>query len=205
MNHPDHAADHPLESPWPPFLDWLDSQPERAKAAFADFGYRLLRVCPPRVFSGLTPEQQEEAVQEVLIHCIADGCRVLRLYRPCGKPFAAWLLFVASNKARDLFFRKKRDEVSLDPDLERQLPAPAAPAADLLRDGIVRRELGALGEKCRLLLSFFADGLKPREMAELVARLLGYEEYSNKQAGDDLAYCRRLLKGRLEQAGLSGA
>jgi DNA-directed RNA polymerase specialized sigma24 family protein len=201
----DRPPDHVLESPWPPFLDWLDSDPRRAQAAFADFGYRLLRVFPPRIFAGLTPEQREEAVQEVLVHCIANDCRVLRLYKPSGKPFAAWLLFVTSNKVRDLFFRRKRkDDVSLDPEMEARIAAPDEPPGDLLREGIVRRELGALGEKCRLLLSFFAEGLAPREMAELAGRLLGSGDYTNKQAGDDLAYCRRLLRRRLEQAGVTG-
>jgi DNA-directed RNA polymerase specialized sigma24 family protein len=197
-----YAEEHSLESAWPPFLDLLDSRPREASRSFADFGYRLLRVCPPRAFAQLSQDEREDMVQIVLMHCISDGFRVLRRFKPHGTPFAAWLLTVAGNKTIDEILRRRRDETSITPDIERLLPAAPGTTGDPLLHTTLRRHLDAMGEKCRLLLSFLAEGLKPREMTDLIADLLGTPSYTNVQASDDLRYCRGLLKRKLEAEGI---
>jgi DNA-directed RNA polymerase specialized sigma24 family protein len=196
------AAD-PLESPWPPFLDHLDDDPEGARAAFCDFAYRLLQVCPPRFFASIPPDDRADAIQEILIHCLRDGCRVLRRYQSQGRPFAAWFLAVAANKARDIVLPGMRvRKLALDEVPETALPNPGPSEGDPLLRRKLSECLAGMGEKCRALLTLFADGLKPAEIAEVAAGLLGYEEYSNRQASDDLRYCKDRLAKALAAAGV---
>jgi len=196
------GSDHLLDSPWPPFLDRLDD--EKGRAAFCEFAYRMLQVSPPRFFARIQPDRRQDVIQEVLLHCLRDGCRVLRRYRPQGKPFAAWFITVASNKAKDLVLSSLRREEPIDDVNPIELPNPGPSRSDpLLRERLLRC-LNAMGEKCRTLLTLLLDDLKPAEVAVSAAQLLGYEDYSNRQASDDLRYCRGRLAKLLEAAGVHG-
>ena len=194
-------SEHPLDSPWPPFLDKLDSDPEGARAEFCDFAYRLLQVSPPLALSWFPATDREDAIQEILIHCIRDDCRVLRCYRPEGREFKAWFATVASNKAKDLFAaRRPGREVPLD-----VVPEPAQPGAphgDPILRGRLKACLEGMGSKCRVLLVFFLEGLKPAEIAEVAGRLLDQDPYSNVQASNDLRYCKRRLVESIKAAGI---
>jgi RNA polymerase sigma factor (sigma-70 family) len=196
----DRGSTHPLDDPSPPFLNLLDSDPKRAKEQFGDFAYRLLRVCRPRYFALLSVDQQEDAIQEILLHCIEDDCRVLRCYRPQGRPFAAWFMTVASNKARDLWRARRLDrEHPIDEVPEAALRDPGPPPRDPLLLKRLMDCMSGMGEKCRVLLTLFLEDFKPAEMAEAAGQLLKLEHFSNRQASDDLRYC----KGRLAEAAVA--
>jgi RNA polymerase sigma factor (sigma-70 family) len=199
----DRGPGHPLDDPSPAFLDLLDSDPEKAKAAFCDFAYRLLRVCRPRYFALLPVDQHEDAIQEILLHCIQNDCHVLRCYRPEGRAFAAWFMTVASNKARDIWRARKADrERPIDEVPEISLRNPDPPPGDPLLEKRLLDCLNGMGEKCRVLLTLFLEEFKPAEMAEVAAQLLKLEHFTNRQASDDLRYCKSRLAEAMVAAGI---
>ena len=188
------------EDYWPPFLDLLDSDPDRAFAEFYRFAVALLRKKPPRLLAGLSKEDREDFIHDFIYHCVKDGFQVLRQYRPMGRPFAVWLYAIACNKCVDFVRSKGRSprQVSIHEDadgkgLENLLADPQeGPEGKLEKSelvDIVSKGISMVGEYCQLLLNMAADGLKPKEMA----RLLGLSEDQNKKVSDDLRYCKEKM------------
>jgi len=197
-----------LEATWPPFLDLLDRDPDRAFRGFYSFAWRLLKVSPPKIMSSLPESDADDLIREILLHCVVDNFRILRRYTDRGKPFAAWLYIVAHNKCLDYLRRKKysRDyiesekesagpihsgspEISLDPDRKMQLKG-------LIE--IVRKCMATLSRKCQILLRLSADEYSPREMTAA----LGLPANMNKKVSDDLRECRKRLKKVLVREGV---
>lgn len=178
-----------LRSPWPSFLDRLDSEPQRAWRDFYAFGWKLLQTWPPSPFSSLRDSERQDMISHVLLHCARDDFRVLRQYERRGGSFAGWLRRVASSHSIDEL-RRRRSVVDVD---ALQLVASGEDVAadqehrDLL--SAVRSALELLSDRCRILLEAAADGLKPRHMTAL----LGLPRDANKQVGDQLRDCRRSL------------
>lgn len=187
-----------LEQRWPSFLDDVDRHPDRAFDGFYRFAQLLLTVRPPSVLRGVPAEERHDLIHDVILHCCDDRFRVLRRYRDQGKPFAAWLSFVSRNKIINL----RRREVPLQ-EVPEHLPEPSASPADQAdgRQIVSRVEecLVELSRTCQLLLQGAADGLRPRELTQL----LGWPEDRNKKASDDLRACRSRLKKALMGRGIT--
>lgn len=194
---------------WPPFLDQLDSCPDRAYIEFYRFATAALELVPPRAMRDLTVEEREDLFQEIILHCINDSFRVLRKYADKGKPFAAWLYRIADNQAIDYLRKKARlrevDLVSKDgeyQDLETLLQSIRKSTSididlkQLLT--IVRKAINHLQKYCRLLLEMAADEFRPREM--VLALRLSSEQ--NKKVSDDLRECRKKLVRLLAEGGI---
>jgi hypothetical protein len=188
---------HPLDDPFPSFLARLNSESDRARAEFGAFAYRLLAIRPPRVFGMVGSDRRDDLIQDVLLHCLRDDCRVLRTYRDHGRPFAAWLLCVAANVALS-----RASKYSLPPYEEPAEVAVAPRERDPLLVDMIEKSLGSMGQKCQFLLRLLADGFKPTEMVEPARLFLGMLEYSNKQVSDDLRYCKSVLRNLIMDAGV---
>ncbi|MFH1314761.1 MAG: sigma-70 family RNA polymerase sigma factor [Candidatus Eisenbacteria bacterium] len=196
------------EESWPAFLDMLESDPKAAFAAFYRLAMATLSLAPPRQMRGLSQEDCQDLIHEVVFHCVRDDFRVLRRYVDMGKPFVAWLYTIAHHKCLD-YLRSHDIKVQVvsiheNPEgkgLENVLADPAngpdkrSEDADLV--AIVKKAMGQLGERCRLLLEMAADEFMPKEMAAV----LGLSPDQNKKISDDLRYCRKRLKQLLSEAG----
>jgi RNA polymerase sigma factor (sigma-70 family) len=196
-------------SSWPAFLDLLDSDADHAFEQFYRLAIEALTTIPPRPMRGLSGEDRQDLMHDVIYHCVADGFRVLRQYRDRGKPFVAWLYAIAHNKALDYIrsrrFRTQTVSIHEDPDgrgLENVLADPSSSSgtrielADLL--DAVRAAMKQMGRYCRVLLEMAADEFTPREMV-IVLRLPADQ---NKKVSDDLRYCREKLRKRLAATGI---
>ncbi len=73
------------------------------------------------------PGEARDAAQETFARAIAH----LREFDP-SRSFRAWIFAIAANHVRDLLRRRK--QVALDPEVERELPDLAPPDARLLRE-----------------------------------------------------------------------
>jgi DNA-directed RNA polymerase specialized sigma24 family protein len=198
------APHHPLDDPWPPFLDALDSEPAKAWEGFYRFAVRLLRSRPPRIFASLSIEEREDVISTIVLHCCRDEFRMLRTYRNMGRPFAAWLVLVARNRALDRLKQIARAPSNRGLEMDRSQPVdPRATALEVAEVGqaleVTRRCIGELGESCRLLLWGAAEGLTPKGLTSL----LGWPTDWNKKASDALRECRRQLRLRLAECGVN--
>lgn len=196
------------EGIWPYFLDLLDTNPEEAFRQFYLLAVALFSHRPPVPLRSLSPEDRQDLLHDLILHCVKNDFRVLRQYVPKGKSFAGWLYMVFTNKCRDRLrtpeMRAKRISIHADEDgrsIESKLADPGEPPDAYVENAqvvsAVRRALRDIGTKCRLLLEMAADGLRPKEMV----RLLGLADDQNKKVADDLRYCRRRLKERLREMG----
>jgi DNA-directed RNA polymerase specialized sigma24 family protein len=194
--------EHPLRETHPLFLGLLDADPQRAWAELWTFAARLLRACPPRATAGWSLEEHEDLLSTVVMHCCRDDFRVLRRYRDVGRPFAAWLLLVARNKALDATKRRRPEPMRDERDAHTRLCAVDPPADDVVASRealeITRRCIDGLSENCRLLLLGAADGLSGRGLA----LFLGWPPEWNKKASDALRECRRQLRAHLQARGV---
>jgi len=186
-----------LRSPWPGFLDRLDRDPARAWREFYDFGWRLLRLWPPHVFSSLSESEREDLISQVLVRCAQDDFRVLRQYEQRGGSFAGWLRRVAMSQTIDELRRRKH--VVGEEQLQRVASGEDIAAQQEQRALLdaIRSAMDLISDRCRLLLEAAADGLKPRHMTVL----LGLPADANKQVGDQLRDCRRALQRLLANRG----
>lgn len=204
MTRHDPESPHPLDDPHPRFLDLLGTNPERALEDFATFAYRLFQAQVPRVMRALDPEARKEVIQEVLLHC-ASRPEVLRAYIPRpGVPFAAWLLAVASNRAISWLRSNGRPALGIAVD-----PAQLDRVPSHERDASWRTDLALLcvreqTDKCQLLLEMFLLGYHAQEIAECAPSLMDLPDYSNRQASDDLRYCKRCVRQCLGRKGWEG-
>lgn len=199
---------HDLGASWPGFLDQLDSNPDRAFEKFYAHAVTMMRVCPPGVVRSLSPDQRNDLLHEVTLHCCCDDFRVLRRYADRGRPFTAWLQLVTRNKFLDqVRSGSKLKTRSLSGDGEEddfQIPDHAAAAkVEGIAESrnlaqLVTQALESMSDKCRILIQGAAEGHKPRDLV----RLLGWPPDWNKKASDDLRDCRRRLKLTLGDLGL---
>ena len=207
-----------LRSPWPPFLDWLDSDPERALVAFYDFGRRVLQTWPPPCLVALG-ERREEAIAQVLFRCVDQEFRRLRTYKNRGNAFAGWLAVVANNLAKDML-KELPPEPPSEPKPKREHETVEPPDAFAIE--LVRRCIEQLGPKCRLLIEVWTRwAITGQELAEALgwlsnpeaAREAGWEGSSDPaqdrewvaragaKASNDLRYCKGVLRQKLLDAG----
>ena len=193
----------------PPFLDLLDSDPDAAFAGFYQFAIRSLTRTPPRAMRALGHEDFEDLLHEIVYHCTKEDFRVLRLYVPKGRSFAAWLYAVAHNKCTDHLRNKGIGNhcVSLDGTDDRRA------LIDILQDRdddcekrpelrelltATKKAMAKMDERCRILLELAADEYKPEEMV----MVLGLPSDQSKRLSDDLRYCREKLRKRLAAGGI---
>jgi RNA polymerase sigma factor (sigma-70 family) len=198
-----------LDQPWPEFLNLLDQDANAAFQEFYQFLYKLLTVRPPQGMRSLSETESEDLLQEIVLHCVQDDFRVLRQYRPQGRPFAAWLYVLAHNKCLDCLRRRSRSpelhsqfnygvgEDSLGGGVDSDLtPEKRAGLRDVI--STVKGCLSRLRQYCRLLLQLAAEEYTPREMV----LLLGWPPDKNKKVSDDLRECRRQLRKVMVEEGI---
>lgn len=187
--------------PW--FLRLLDAEPQRAAAGFHEFAWKLLRSNPPPRFRGLSEQDREDIIADLVAQWLSDDFRVLRAYRDTGRPFAGYLATAANNRATDHWRRMRRRAASIeDPGGDEPALVVADPGAgqdervaDRLELEKVRRCMENLSERCQVLVQGAADGLKPRELTIL----LGWPPDRNKKAHDALRECRKSLGRCMER------
>lgn len=148
---------------------------------------------------------RQDAVEEVIIHCVADDCRVLKACKESGAGFTGWFYRVAKNKTLD-FIRSKRFRPTADDELEKVanlsggMPATQEKAHEQMKIvEIVWKRLSELGEKCQMLIRLAAEEYSPQEMT----MALGLPDTANRKVSDDLRYCRKKLKELLAKDGIS--
>ena len=197
-----------IDQEWPEFLDKLDSDPDNAFADFYKIALRVLKSTPPVPMRSLPSDDIEELTNDIVYHCVKDNFRILRQYKPMGKPFAAWFYIIATNKCRDYFRSRGRRPQTIsihgsanELSLENKLRNPGNNGEkkyDLKKLlSFTRVSIEKLGDYCRLLLEMAADEFTPREMVAV----LRLPKDHNKKVSDDLRECRRKLKKLLVDEG----
>ncbi len=197
------------ESSWPSFLDYLDSDPDRAFTEFYRFAVISIRDPLPKPMRGLNEGEIDDLIEDIVYHCTKSEFGALKTYQNNSRPFAAWLHVVAYNKSMD-YLRKLGRELktvsyhSTDEDqgLENILPAAGASQEDITDArkvlNQVRQTINLMGDYCQLLLEMAADEFTPKEMVEA----LKYDKNQNKKLSDDLRHCRQKLRKLLNQSGI---
>jgi DNA-directed RNA polymerase specialized sigma24 family protein len=193
-----------LTQTYPEFLELLKTDTSAGVAEFDRCVRSWLLQHPSPCLRTLAPEDREEIIGDLIYHLISDDAARLRRYEDQGSPFLAYLTTAVERRCKS-FYRKKREDLLVDQVDDNGMPRinPAAPRESL--DGgilakIVWEFIQDLDVECQLvLLGFFKDGLKPREMVPL----LGYtgREQANKQVSDRLRYCKKALAQRIYASG----
>ncbi len=203
MIRPDAPDNNSLGSSRPRFLDELDRDPIRAFRTFHDFARRLLTTYPPPAMRAMSKEDREDAISEVLLHCLKENMRVLRRYEDRGRPFAHWLLVVAQYRVLDLLRRNRRRTFESVEELEpwvfgRESRVEMHPDdRAFLRQNleVVMRLIRQMELRDQILLLASAEGYRPRDLASL----LGLPRSAAKRLSDELRYCRTRLKMALKR------
>lgn len=195
---------------WPEFMNYLDTDPDRAMAGFYDFTWQVFQRFPPRNLKRFhSQEEKEDAISEFILSCLNSNFRKLRLYTNKGQPMATWLVFIAnrffldklpgpaSSKVRIVSLTNDRDDQPID------IPSPdPGPEGDLGEKEIiilVRSAIKKLSERCQTLLAFELDGATWKE----VALLLGLGKGGNAQLSNDARFCRGRLAKVLRDSGVN--
>ncbi|UCF05501.1 MAG: sigma-70 family RNA polymerase sigma factor [bacterium] len=194
---------------WPPFLDLLDKDRNKAIEEFYHYARRVLTSYQPRCMRGLSDEDRKDVFHDIVYHCIRNDLRVLRRYVDKGISFAAWLYVTASNKCWDIVKRRippsklipihgPGNKGGLEDVLgdKRANSGRKIEFADLYKKA--KKYIFQLKEYCQLLLLMAEEGLKPREMV----KILGLPPDQNVKISNDLGFCRRKLKALLIQKGI---
>lgn len=211
------AVDDPLGHPCPMFLAQLDSDPDAAFAAFAEFSIRLFGAFPPATFRLLNREDREEMIDRIVYHCCREDFRVLRSYavRP-DIPFSRWLYRVGRNLACDLARRALRERGRVVPVLtegEDQEEAMGIPIDSLVSadDSVeVVREHRDLLEKINDCLSgmegfgrVVSEGILSGRSPKQIAESLRLPSGGNKKVSDHWRGCRAKIMRHLQGQGLA--
>ena len=195
---------------WPDFLDLLDSEPQRAFDQFYRYAYRELTDMPPRPMRALSIENQQDLLEDIILHCVNNDFRILRQYRNVGKSFACWLYKIAHNKAlKYLIILKKKwpappePENPGDKDLIEKLTYHIENQQEKRYEfkeilSKVRESIKKIDNRCRLLLEMASDEYTPREMV----MVLGLPKDKNVKVSNDLRYCRKKLEDLLYVRGV---
>ena len=196
MRDADGRSSHPLDEPWPAFLNRIDTDPLGALEALYTFAWKLCQARPPSILRTLDPSEQQDRISDLVVICSRDNFHKLRKYRDVGRPFAGWLATVLDRQVRD--FRRQRKPAE---ELTEGLPAARPESGPGLSTTVLRalgRALDQMSEKCRLYLGCLADGMKPREIAEL----LQLPDGENTRLSDDLRHCVRRVRELLLAEGV---
>jgi RNA polymerase sigma factor (sigma-70 family) len=182
----------------------LNSDPKKACEFFYVYAKRLLIASPPYVMKAVPTREQDDAIHDIIVHCVKDNFRVVRTYRNNGKPFAWWLKRVATRKILE-WIRSRRNVPVLisafgngqETHFEPEDPQPAAPVEtkEILR--VTNQCIALLALKCQILLRSAAEEFTPREMA----LMLGLSSKDSKKISDDLRHCRKKLVRLLTERG----
>lgn len=145
----------------------------RDREAFAAlFGRYAGRVKAFLIKGGASPEQADEAAQDVMV----SVWRRAEQYDPAKAAVSTWIYAIARNRRIDMIRRQTRPEPDPEDPMFQPDPAPdpAAEAAAAGRDARVRAALESLSEDQRevVRLTFFS-GLTQTEIAERVGAPLG--------------------------------
>jgi RNA polymerase sigma factor (sigma-70 family) len=192
----------------PEFLNHLDSNRELAVAGFQRFAETLFEQAPPPNYFRVPPDDREDVVSEVILHCIDDDCAKLRKYKPrAGCAFAGWFAVVATRKITDFLRQRQRRDRELDgdglPDGHGDSGTPD-PEQLAIKNELERMFLSALrsiGQRCRLLLRLKVLEFKNRE----IVRVLRLPKDQNKAIGNQVLECRKKLIRELRDLGFFGA
>lgn len=197
-----------LQETWPNFLDCLDSDPKRAGTEFSHYALKFFEGFRPKFLTWFAPSEREDIQQEIIMHCINNDFRVLRLYRRQTSSFAAWFLVTAGNKAGDLLRMKNRRPTnsSFDNDSDGHHSAPEhvyrrTPESEFTQRQYlekVNQLIAGLNKYCQLLLRLDGDEFAPKE----IARVLRWPPQKSKKISDDLGYCRDKLLSLIKKQGL---
>jgi len=196
MNHPhqNEPEFHPLQDPWPPFLDLLETDPPAAQDGLWRFLCAMLQTRHPRVYRSCTRELQEEIRHAVFVHLCENHFARLRGYANRGRSFAGWLAVVVHHKAVDMLpapvMPPPVEDQTANDDLSSETRILIAQMADRLNHHIEN----SLTPDQRLLARLAAEGLRPREIAGLFER-------DNVSLGNELAYIRKKLRRLLKEDG----
>jgi len=197
------------KSSWPEFLGLIDNDIDQAYTEFYKFAINMLTVSPPRIIYAFTEQEKEDITSDIIYFCIKDDFNILKKYKPTGKSFSAWFYILSHNYCIDFFRKKKREykifQSNSEPEdiaIEQLININSTDhdsSFDLSRILVkIRKTIGRLSDKCRLLLEMAADELKPKEMT----MILGLPKDKNKKVSDDLRECRRKLKNLLLDGGI---
>ena len=175
---------HPQES-----QDWLIQRAiERDQAAFAtlydSYMDRVYRHVYYRVSNQI---DAEDITQEVFIR----AWKAINKYKRTGAPFVTWLLAIAHNLIVD-HYRARKNLVSLEEAEASSQTAEASPEAmaeaSLTKDYVRRAVLKLKGEKQRVILMRFIDGLSYGEIAKVLNKSEGAVRVIQCRALNDLKH-----------------
>src|SRR5258705_10153505 len=159
---------HPLEDPWPPFLDWVRSRDQmvrdRGLVAFWKFLHQLVGAYPPRAYSSLDRQDREDLLSDVYMRCA--GGSLLR-YARWGRPFSQWLFVVVSHEAINAIRRRRPAEELPEGLVDGSATSDPSRLPDEW-DPAVSDCLERAPEHYRRAALWVAFGLKPREAVQLV-------------------------------------
>lgn len=193
-----------LSDPYPDFLDDLDRDRPRALVAFRRFAEEFFRHAPPPIFFRVPPDDREDVVSEVILHCIDNDCAKLRKFTPRrGATFAGWFAVVASRKISDRLQRRQRQKDLVDERARADDDPPPSPpdpfgitAANEL-ERLFLKALKQIGRRCRLLLRLKFLQYKNRE----IVQVLRLPRDHNKTIGNQVLECRKRLVRLLGDVG----
>ena len=191
-----------LSHPFPNFLSQLDTDRAAAVAEFRDFMDQLFRDAPPPNYFHIPPDDREDYVSAVFLHCVDNDCANLRRYRPReGSLFVGWLATVASRKISDLLKKERNREKhhaaddKHDPVKPAQNPEQVTLGKELQK--IFWAALRRLDRRCRLLLRLRYLEYSNRE----IVKILRLPKERNKSIGNAILECRKKLARRLRSGG----
>lgn len=181
---------------WPGFMSLLDTDPQDAMNRFAPQLMEYLRRRPPWPISGLSQNERDDFTQDLYMHFGDKDCARFRSYRDLGIPMVAWISVVATFFAF-AWIGKLRKHASLDWDPVGPQRNPGDP---FLQEVVVKclEWIEAKDRRYRLLLEYWADGYKPRDM--IVPG--GYGPGDNKKVFNHLQQARKWLRQCLKGKGI---
>ena len=169
--------------------DWLVQRAvERDQAAFAtlydSYMDRVYRHVYYRVSNQI---DAEDITQEVFIR----AWKAINKYKKTGAPFVTWLLAIAHNLIVD-HYRARKKHVSLEEAEASNQTAEASPEAmaeaSLTKDYVRRAVLKLKGEKQKVILMRFIDGLSYGEIAKVLNKSEGAVRVIQCRALNDLRH-----------------
>lgn len=180
----------------------LDTDPLSAAECFYRFALHYFDVVQPKYLSFFEQDERPDIKQEICLHCIKDGFRVLRLYHRTSSEFAAWFHVIAHNKAMDILkSQNRRPNFSQSPidahdsigEFANSSPRPDRNLENREQLRIVNKIIVGMNRYCQLLLRLAGDEFTPME----ITRILRWPSQKSKKVATDVSYCRKALRQRL--------
>lgn len=181
---------------WPRFMDLLGTDRAEATDRFAIQMRRYLDRQPPWPVARLPQEDRDDFAQDLYMHFEQNDCAKLRTYRDQGNPMVSWIVVVSSRFAKR-WVKKLPQDLHLDWDP----PGRRANPGDIFLRKITRECLELIEARSRpyrLLLEFFGDGYKPREMIGP----MGYRPGDNKKVFNHLQQAKKWLMECVKKKGI---